>query len=227
MPCTEKKIWDDPSYMKVHESVPARQAYIGRYGKASITYGEAQERMGHKFLILSTKYGFLQPDDLITNYEAKEFIISDYNLGQQITEINLDEFTEIEVMASRRYYQKVKYIFRNKNIPIVHPLAGLRIGESISKLNQLTEDLESQFSQQIRKSTIVEFAPPLDTTKEKLRQEKRSFHCQMDGEAHPATDSAYECEVCKRNICTDCYQQMVSSGLTICPYCQGDLQRIQ
>lgn len=228
VPCTEKKIWDDPNYPNINEFEPARKAYIGRYGRACINYAEVQERLGHEFLILSTKYGFLQPDDLIRNYEASEFVISDYELGQQITKLDLDEIAEIEVMASRRYYLKVAYLFRDKDIPISHPLANLRIGESINKLNQLRRELEAQLVTHIRESELVEFAPPVETTiQEKSIHKRRSFHCQMDGEAHPATDSAYECEVCKRIVCIDCFHQMALSGLTICPYCQGRLRMIQ
>lgn len=77
-------------------------------------------------------------------------------------------------------------------------------------------------------SDLVEFAPPTDTSiPNRLDIERRSFHCQMDEERHPATDSAYECEQCNRIVCANCFEYMVSTGLNVCPYCKGKLKKIQ
>ncbi|MFX1517883.1 MAG: DNRLRE domain-containing protein [Promethearchaeota archaeon] len=58
-------------------------------------------------------------------------------------------------------------------------------------------------------------------------KERRSFFCQIDGQKHPATDSAYECEECSRNVCGNCYESSKAVGISSCPFCQGRLIRIQ
>jgi predicted amidophosphoribosyltransferase len=57
--------------------------------------------------------------------------------------------------------------------------------------------------------------------------ERESFFCQLDNEKHPSTDSAYECEQCSRKICGDCFSNVSKTGVTVCPYCKGELTRIQ
>ncbi|MFW9777200.1 MAG: zinc ribbon domain-containing protein [Candidatus Heimdallarchaeota archaeon] len=63
----------------------------------------------------------------------------------------------------------------------------------------------------------VEFAP----------KERKTFFCQLDNEKHPATDSGYECEQCSRMICASCYTNMSQTGITACPYCKGNLVKVQ
>ncbi len=57
--------------------------------------------------------------------------------------------------------------------------------------------------------------------------ERKSFFCQLDNEKHPATDSAFQCEECNRTVCEDCYEDAASAGMNKCPYCKGDLSKIQ
>lgn len=56
---------------------------------------------------------------------------------------------------------------------------------------------------------------------------RTSFFCVLDSEAHPATESAYQCKVCKRFVCSSCYQLMVMTAVSNCPYCGEDLSKIQ
>jgi hypothetical protein len=57
--------------------------------------------------------------------------------------------------------------------------------------------------------------------------ERKTFFCQLDNEKHPSTDSAYECDQCSRKICGDCYANITKTGVTRCPYCKGDLSKVQ
>ena len=61
---------------------------------------------------------------------------------------------------------------------------------------------------------------------EKL-SDRKSFFCQLDNEKHPATHSAYQCEECNRMVCEDCYKDAASAGMIKCPYCKGNLSKIQ
>lgn len=56
---------------------------------------------------------------------------------------------------------------------------------------------------------------------------RTSFFCVLDSEAHPATESAYQCEVCKRFVCSSCYDLMVLTEVSNCPYCGDELSKIQ
>ncbi|MFX1517228.1 MAG: hypothetical protein ACFFC6_13070, partial [Promethearchaeota archaeon] len=58
-------------------------------------------------------------------------------------------------------------------------------------------------------------------------KERRSFFCQIDGQKHPAIDSAFECEECSRMVCGACYESSKAVGIPNCPFCQGKLIRIQ
>ena len=57
--------------------------------------------------------------------------------------------------------------------------------------------------------------------------ERKAFFCQLDNEKHPSTDSAYECDQCSRKVCSDCYDNITQTGVTRCPYCKGDLSKVQ
>ncbi len=57
--------------------------------------------------------------------------------------------------------------------------------------------------------------------------EREAFFCQLDNEKHPSTDSAYECDQCARKVCSDCYNKITQTGVTRCPYCKGELYKIQ
>lgn len=64
---------------------------------------------------------------------------------------------------------------------------------------------------------IVEFTPG----------KGKPFFCQLDNAQHPSTDSAYQCDQCSRKICGTCYDEISHTGVTVCPYCKGNLQRVQ
>ncbi|MFX0013071.1 MAG: zinc ribbon domain-containing protein [Promethearchaeota archaeon] len=57
--------------------------------------------------------------------------------------------------------------------------------------------------------------------------EREAFFCQLDNAKHPSTDSAYECEQCSRKICGDCYDNITRTGVSRCPYCKGELIKVQ
>ncbi|MFX0049734.1 MAG: WD40/YVTN/BNR-like repeat-containing protein [Candidatus Hodarchaeota archaeon] len=59
------------------------------------------------------------------------------------------------------------------------------------------------------------------------RPTRISFHCQLDNERHPVSDSGYKCQSCSRMVCASCDQQSAMSGMNNCPYCGGMLVRFQ
>ncbi|MHA2033250.1 MAG: double zinc ribbon domain-containing protein, partial [Candidatus Kariarchaeaceae archaeon] len=57
--------------------------------------------------------------------------------------------------------------------------------------------------------------------------ERKTFFCQLDNEQHPSTDSAYQCDQCSRMVCANCYEDIGKTGVRVCPYCKGNLNKIQ
>ncbi len=64
-------------------------------------------------------------------------------------------------------------------------------------------------------------------SQEAKKKERIPFFCIIDNGQHPATESAYECSSCRRIICEKCYEDSKSTGFTICPFCKGELVKIQ
>ena len=69
----------------------------------------------------------------------------------------------------------------------------------------------------IDRTRTLEFSP----------EDRIAFFCQLDNEQHPSTDSAYKCNQCSRMVCEDCYRNMTKTGVSACPYCKGNLTKVQ
>lgn len=130
--CTPKKIWDsDPT---APDFVPARYAYKGERFLKFLNWAEENEieRKGFFWVILSGKYGFIEPWHPISRYDVNlsdpnhYHPISDETLKNQvkqkrwwrdnkgtIIEVELSRFTNIIcVNCSSTYLSKIKMCFR-------------------------------------------------------------------------------------------------------------------
>jgi hypothetical protein len=134
IPCGKRKIWDkkpDAGHTK------ARDAYIGTFFKKCREY--AEKFYSTSWCILSAKYGFLFPDDVVPGPYDVTFKnkstnpISQDELSKQIIEKGLDKFDRIVVLGPKDYVDRVKAVFSQKEIHT--PLSGYRRGEKIKKLN--------------------------------------------------------------------------------------------
>ncbi|MHA2248207.1 MAG: hypothetical protein ACXADY_24875 [Candidatus Hodarchaeales archaeon] len=119
VPCGKKMLWDIDPYYK-GEKVAARFAYKGGLSSSAIACAQTFKHLGHAFLILSTKYGFLDPDEEIEMYREEDFIISDSLLIEQAQALDLSEIEAILVLASKEYNEKVHVAFHQCDIPIGH-----------------------------------------------------------------------------------------------------------
>ncbi|EUJ29227.1 hypothetical protein LMUR_03823 [Listeria grayi FSL F6-1183] len=81
IPSGKPKIWDK---QPEKGPVPAKEAYTGTFHRLCRGYAEM---LGESYLILSPKYGFLKPDDLVTGSYDVRF---DYN-GVNAETISLPE----------------------------------------------------------------------------------------------------------------------------------------
>jgi len=133
--CTKTKIWDtNPSSA---DFVPARDAYTGTGFKKFLEWlkNNDVEQKGFCWVILSGKYGFIEPDHPIARYdvylgEKSSGPISDETLVNQtkqkrwwrnnkneLIEVILEKFKHIIcVNCNSTYYGKIKNCFPNATI---------------------------------------------------------------------------------------------------------------
>lgn len=136
VPCGKRKIWDvNPNA----GPTKARDVYIGPFAKACIEY--AERFYPNSYVILSAKYGFLFPDNVIpgpynvTFNDPSTNPIGVEELRKQAKEKGLIKYDKIVVIAGSNYANIVREVFRDKNI--VTPLSGLGgMGPMISVLKK-------------------------------------------------------------------------------------------
>lgn len=115
--CTKTKIWDaDPDY----GPAPAREAYRGQKFRKDL---EIVDSHSTRWIILSAKYGFMDPDFLIPgvynatfnpNSDSTEPPVPLETLIRQVKEMNLDSFDIIRFFSScgDLYKDKVREAFQ-------------------------------------------------------------------------------------------------------------------
>jgi len=135
VPCGSKKIWD-----KKTDAGPqkARNVYIGPFASKCKKYTE--KFYPSSWVIISAKYGFLFPDDIVSGPYNVSFNDKSTNpitvedLKSQAKEKKLYDYEKIVILGGKNYVQIVKNIFQNKEI--YNPLSNCKgIGYMISKLN--------------------------------------------------------------------------------------------
>lgn len=135
VPCGSRKIWD-----KNLNAGPtkARQVYIGPFAKKCKEYAEAF--YPSSWCILSAKYGFLFPDDIVPGpynvsfNDKKTKPITMKELHVQVTGKRLDEYDKIMVLGGKNYVEMVAEVFSTKKI--LTPLSDCKgIGYMLGRLN--------------------------------------------------------------------------------------------
>ncbi|MHC1585928.1 MAG: DUF6884 domain-containing protein [Candidatus Hecatellaceae archaeon] len=117
VPCGRLKIWD--KYPNAGPVV-ARNVYIGPFAKACIEYAEKFYPLS--YVILSAKYGFLFPDELVpANYnvtfnDPRTNPIGVEELKKQAEQKGLTFYDEIIVIAGSKYVDVVLKVFSGKKI---------------------------------------------------------------------------------------------------------------
>jgi hypothetical protein len=137
VPCGKSKIW------KHHPEagpVLAALAYVGPLFKVN---REFAERHGDRWVILSAKYGFIDPDFVIPkNYDVTfknpaTGPIDVARLKEQVKEKGLDIYTQVIALGGREYVSRVKAAFVGTKAEILAPTEGLSIGKMMQKMREL------------------------------------------------------------------------------------------
>ncbi|AGK61354.1 hypothetical protein Asulf_01363 [Archaeoglobus sulfaticallidus PM70-1] len=140
VPCGSMKIWH-----KNPDAGPtkAKDVYIGLFARTCIEY--AEKFYPNNYVILSAKYGFLSPDELIpedynvTFNDPKTNPIGVEELRKQVEEKGLMKYDEIVVVAGSNYVNIAKRVFAGKKI--LTPLKGLGgMGPMISAMKKAIRD---------------------------------------------------------------------------------------
>jgi hypothetical protein len=128
LPCSKTKIWDITTSPP---EVPAHQVYKGQLflkGK-SIVHDNKGE-----FLILSAKYGFVEPQDMLSNYNVT-FKTKKPDVEWLKTHLPAKYHTTsfVVVLGGSAYADVVRKVFTKSEI--ILPLYGLSIGRMLQALN--------------------------------------------------------------------------------------------
>jgi hypothetical protein len=138
IPCGAAKVWDKHPD---HGPTEAKDVYTDGFAKACQNYAKM---FFTDWVILSAKYGFLRPDDIVNEGYNVSFIkpsaetISVPTLQQQVVQKELEKFDGIVVLGGKHYTERVVSAFGSgKNY--VYPLSGCKgIGYMLERLVNAT-----------------------------------------------------------------------------------------
>lgn len=141
VPCGKAKAWDkDPG----RGPVKAGEAYTGRLAGTAARYARAS---GKAWVVLSARYGFLDPDELVpgpydTTFARKSpDVVSVEALRSQLAAKGLGRYSEVAVLGGKAYVTRVRLAFAGTPAAIRTPLAG--VGGLVLMAARLRRALES------------------------------------------------------------------------------------
>jgi len=108
--CTRRKIWQEknaPAYVSM------KNAYIGSHFKQWL---DSKESKKYHWLVFSGKYGILEPEHPIRNYDIK--FGEDQILYHDFCGFKIRDFKEIYFVGSKDYYEKLLPIFQDAGLAL-------------------------------------------------------------------------------------------------------------
>jgi hypothetical protein len=148
VPCAKRKIWDNKPDLG---PVEAKYAYVGPFSTKCRKY--AEKFHPGEWCILSAKYGFVLPEEMISGpydvsfNDKKTCPITIDELIQQIKQKRLDEIENVVVLGGKRYATIAEKAFLGKSVS--NPLANCRgLGYMMQKINQAIRNGDTLFSMQ-------------------------------------------------------------------------------
>lgn len=140
IPCGNRKIWKTP---KITSQYPAKDAYIGPPFKVNREYAESS---GCRWMILSARYGYIDPDDLIENYNETfnsptPLTVTLDTLKKQVRDKGLFNYSCIIGLGGENYRTMIQKSFLGSDCRVEFPFAGLPIGKMMAATKMATRDL--------------------------------------------------------------------------------------
>lgn len=130
--CGKLKIWD--RYPNVGPT-PARAAYTSPVFKASCEYAD---HFANHWVILSAKYGFMDPDFVIPedyNWSFYDFnAISIAELKVHVATAHLTEFNTVGVLGSDAYWSRIVRAFEGSRVNLHHVNGNVGFPPSFQRL---------------------------------------------------------------------------------------------
>lgn len=138
VPCGTSKVWDSTP-----DAGPARarDTYSGPPFKVNREYAE---RSGADWVILSAKYGFLRPDDIVPapyNVTLKRRSTNPVDvttLRRQVHDLGLESYDEVIGLGGKEYRAAIEAAFAGSAVALRFPFAGLRIGTAMAAIKKAT-----------------------------------------------------------------------------------------
>lgn len=137
VPCGKTKIW---SLFPKNKAVRAEEAYIGPPFKVNKAFAK---KFADRWMVLSAKYGFIEPDFLIPEDYDVSFNdvatnpISLSELQAQAIEKDLRSYNVVIVLGGKNYVEIVKKVF--SGVKVIAPTVGLPIGKAAGYVVFLTK----------------------------------------------------------------------------------------
>lgn len=136
VPCGLAKVWDREVG---RGATQARDAYTGSPFKVNRKYAE---RHADRWVILSAKYGFIDPDFLIPGPYNVTFkrpspeVVTVQRLREQADALGLRGYRQIIGLGGREYRAILDETFAKERNRLSFPFAGLPIGKAMQAANQ-------------------------------------------------------------------------------------------
>jgi hypothetical protein len=137
IPCGSSKIW---SKMPKSGATRAEEVYIGSPFKVNRTFAR---KFADKWVILSAKYGFIEPSFVIPenyNVSFNEPTTKPISLGElkaQAKKKGLENYDVVTALGGKDYTEIVKKVFRRR-AKVFAPTEGLPIGKAMNFVKSLT-----------------------------------------------------------------------------------------
>ena len=147
VPCGQGKIWNkQPNY----GPAKASEAYTGAPFKVNKAFAE---RFADRWMILSAKYGFIDPDFTMAGDYNVTFKKPSTNpvmietLWEQSKDRNLLDYDVVAALGGKDYTSMVRRVFNGKLVVV--PALGLRIGEAMRRMKSLTRLEKAQMLREV------------------------------------------------------------------------------
>ena len=138
VPCGSAKVWDK------HPDAgptPARDAYVGSPFKVNREYAL---RFANTWVVLSAKYGFLLPDDVVlgpynvTFKRPSTHPIEVEAMRRQVPARGLDRYDVVVGLGGKTYRSIVEDIFASTGVTLHFPFAGMKLGVALGATKRAT-----------------------------------------------------------------------------------------